>query len=188
MKKTLFCMTLVCFFANTNAQFIEQGSWIANGTLSFYSTKEKDSKDKFTSFGIMPWAGYFVMDNLGIGAMAEFSNSVTKTESSGKFTNTTFLFGPILRYYLVNGLFAQGYFGIGSEKFKNEFGGGSSSESTYNITEFLLGAGYAVRITETVFLDPVIAFKSRKQKDKDNDFEETESGICFMINFTILLK
>lgn len=181
-------MMLIGIIVNAQAQFIEQGSIIANGTFSFYSTKVKDSENKSTSFGIMPWAVFFVADNLAVGAMADFSNSVSKNGSTSKVTNTTFLFGPIVRYYLENGIFGQGYFGIGSEKFKSEFGGSSSSESTYNITEFMLGAGYAIRITETVFLDPIIAYKSRKLKDKDSDSEGTESGICFMINFTIRLK
>lgn len=174
---------------SAHAQFIEQGSIIANGTFSFYSTKYKESDEKYTSFGIMPWAGFFVMDDLAVGAMLEFSNTVQKSGSDNKYTNSSILFGPVVRYYpLGNGFFAQGDFGFGSDKDKNEFGGSSSSESTYNITQFHMGVGYSIQITDMVYFDPIFTYKSRKMKDKDSDFEDTESGICVMASFTIRLK
>lgn len=188
MKKILLSVMLIGIFVNAHAQFIEQGSIIANGTFSFYSTKYKESNDKYSSFSIMPWAGFLVMDNLAVGGMIEFSNSVQKSDSDNKITNSSFIIGPVIRYYLDNGLFFQGDLGLGSDKNKFEFGGSSSSESTYNITQFRLGVGYAIRITETVFFDPVISYKSRKMKDKDSDNEDTESGLCLMASFTIRLK
>lgn len=179
-------MLLMSMSVSTYSQFLTKGSIIANGSFSFYSTKFKESKDKYSGFEIVPWGGYLVADNLAIGAMIEFEQDVVKNDDIDyKETGTGFLFGPVVRYYLNNGFFAHGDLGIGKKKSETE-SGSSSFESEYDLTQFRIGIGYAIRITDTVFFDPIIGFKSSKEKYDVGD--DTETGIFGMGSFTIKIK
>jgi hypothetical protein len=186
MKKTLLVMVLVCISISSYSQFISKGSMIANGSFSFYSTKFKESETKLMGFEIIPWAGYFVIDNFAVGAMLQYDLAIQKNDNSdSKTTNTGLLFGPVLRYYMDNGIFVHGDLGFGKIKSKTE-SGSSDFESDYDVTEWRIGIGYAFRITDTVFFDPIIGYKSNKEKYDSGD--DTESGIFAMGSFTIKIK
>lgn len=186
MKKAILLYAMVSIFANSHSQFFAKGSIIANGSFSVYSTKFKGSKDKYSGFEIMPWGGYVVVDNLVVGALLGFENYVVKNSSpNSKVTQNGFQIGPVVRYYLNNGLFAHGSLGLGTTKSKSEFGT-NSSESKYDTFEVRIGIGYAIRITETVFFEPIIGFKSNKEKYYVGD--DTETGLFGMGSFTIKLK
>jgi hypothetical protein len=192
MKKALLSLVLVSIFASSFAQFIEKGSVIANGSFSFYSTKFKESEYKYMGFEIMPWAGYFVADNFTVGLMIEFDFAKIEGEDSFYGTtvnkNTDILVGPVLRYYLDNGFFVHGDVGFGKSKSKYEYDNDSypDSESEYDITQIRIGIGYAFRITDTVFFDPIVGYKTSTEKYESGD--DTESGIFAMGSFTIKIK
>ena len=121
MKKILFLVVMLGVVTSTYSQFITQGSIIANGSFSFYSTKFKESENKYSGFEIVPCGGYFVMDNFAVGAMIEFDQEVQKNDDIDyKQTSTSFLFGPVVRYYLNNGLFGHGVLGTGNRKRNQE--------------------------------------------------------------------
>src|SRR5262245_18161509 len=138
MKKALLTLLMVSIFASSFAQFIEKGSVIANGSFALHSTKFKESEDKYTGFEIMPWGGYFVADNFTVGLMIEFDlEKVEYSAGNYKTTTTETLFGPVLRYYLNNGIFFHGDLGFGKSKDKTEYDGGSPpSENEYDVTQF----------------------------------------------------
>lgn len=187
MKKALLLVVMAGIFTSSYGQFIDKGSVIANGSFSFYSTKFKDSEDKYSGFDIMPWAGYFVADNFAVGLMFSYENDVVKNDNlNSKTTDNTFQVGPVIRYYLNNGFFAQGTVGFGKVKSKSEYDGSTSYDSEYDTFEYRIGIGYAIRITESVFFDPVIGFKSNKEKYDSGD--DTETGFFGMGSFTIKLK
>ena len=187
MKRALLALVMVGIFASSYSQFIEKGSIITNGSFSFYSTKYKESKDKTSGLDIVPMASYFVIDNFAIGVMVDYHHEMVKNDAAdSKTTINSFLFGPVARYYLKNGFFAQGDFGFGKNKSKYEFGGSSSAETEYDVTQIRIGIGYAFRIGGIAFVEPIIGYKSRKNKYDSSD--DTESGIFAMGGITIKVK
>lgn len=96
------------------------------------------------------------------------------------------MFGPVVRYYMDNGLFAHGQFAFGSAKNKSE-SGGTSFESKFSTSELKIGVGYAVRITDTVLFEPVVGFLSEGSKDKSSSVKSTENGLFLMGGFTVFL-
>ena len=187
MKKILLLVVMLGIITSAHSQFITQGSIVGNGSFWMYSTKFKESKDKYSGFEIMPWAGYFVMDNFAVGAMIDYDHDVVDYDASNyKTKNNTILFGPVVRYYLNNGFFAHGDLGFGKTKSKTDYSGSPDIESDFSATQLRIGIGYAFRITDTVFFDPIVGLKSNKEKYDSGD--DTETGIFAMGSFTIKIK
>lgn len=72
MKKILISLCMCVFASSVQAQFIKQGSIIGGGSFDFHTEKVKDSNSKGSSFNLIPFAGYLVMDNLVVGANLEY--------------------------------------------------------------------------------------------------------------------
>ncbi|GAB1445575.1 hypothetical protein MASR2M41_12860 [Flammeovirgaceae bacterium] len=182
MKKIIALLVFVAGTATSGySQFIKQGTVIGGGFFEFQSKKNSDYDFKTSTVSLMPWAGYMVIDNVAVGALLNVS---TQTSKSGgyKSTDTNILFGPVARYYLSNGLFAHGQFGIGSQKSKDD-----DSEDKYGASELRIGVGYAARITDTILFEPIVGYLSSSIKNKDTDIKSTDNGFFLMAGFTIFL-
>lgn len=189
MKK-IFLLAFVCvIYTSVLAQFIKQGSIIGGGSFDFHTEKVKDSNSKGSSFNLVPYAGYLVMDNLVVGANLEFGTSSAESGSPSNITvkNNSVMFGPLVRYYVDQGLFAHGQYNFGSSKDTYDFGTGETTDK-YGKSQIRLGIGYAARITDTVLFEPMIGYYSHTEKDKATDNKTTTSGIFIMGGFTIILK
>src|SRR5688572_26597511 len=107
MKTNLLLMMMLVSALAVNAQF-NKGRMLVAGEFSFTSTTNKSKSAstttenfKTTSVGFSPSIGYFVMDNLAVGASIGASTSKTKDSDSDQVVNTSnFTFGPFARYYL----------------------------------------------------------------------------------------
>ncbi len=189
MKKIILVWLISGIATAGFSQFIKQGSIIGGGSFQFSTEKVKDSEFKGSSFSLMPWAGYLVIDNLVVGADLLVSTSKSESGAPSNFTNkdNSILFGPLVRYYIDQGLFAHGQFNFGSSKSTFESSGFSSTEE-YGLSQYRLGIGYAARITDTVLFEPIIGYYSQTQKDKSDDSKSTTSGLFIMGGFTIILK
>ncbi len=149
----IFTFILVAgLFAQT-----QKGNWMIGGSAEFTSQKQNDFKT--TTFGINPNAGYFVIDDLAIGAALQFS-SVKDDDEDDAFT--TFAFGPFVRYYFVDlgpsaKLFANGSFGFGNVKY-----GDSQS-----FTQWDISAGPAIFLNQHTALEIALGYGSQKFKDFD---------------------
>lgn len=187
MKKIIVLIAFVASMATTGySQFIKRGTIIGGGSFEYRSHKDtNDSNNKRSSFNLMPWAGYLVVDNFVAGALLAVSTSKNETLSFTS-TSTDLMFGPVARYYMDNGLFAHGQFAFGSGKNKTE-SSGFSSESKFNKSELKIGVGYAARITDTVLFEPIVGFLSEGSKDKSSSVKNTENGLFLMGGFTIFL-
>ncbi|MEP2669574.1 MAG: outer membrane beta-barrel protein [Cyclobacteriaceae bacterium] len=182
MKKIIVLIVFVAGIATSGySQFIKQGTIIAGGSFEFNSHKDNDSDFKRSGLSLMPWAGFMVIDNFAVGGILDVSTSTTESGGS-KFTSNSFMAGPFARYYLDNGLFAHGQFTLGGGKTDS----GTVQKTSSN--ELKIGAGYAIRITDTVLLEPILGYMSRSQKDKDTDLKFSESGFFFMGGFTIFIN
>ncbi len=183
MKKIIVLILFVSGIATTGySQFIKKGTIIGGGAFEFRSHKD-DASNKQSSLSLAPWGGYLVVDNVVVGALLGVSTSKTEG-SSFTVTSTDILFGPLARYYMDNGLFAHGQFAFGSGK--SEVTGSAANKQS--LSELKLGAGYAVRITDTILFEPIAGFLSIGRKDKSSNVKNTENGFFLMGSFTIFIN
>jgi len=173
-------MLVSCVASMGYSQFLKKGSIIGGGSFEFQTTKNKDVDSKGHSLFISPRAGYLVIDNLVAGAGLGLGNSGSKSGSSEATANSIY-FTPFARYYLDKGLFFHGEYSFGVNKIKTDFNG---SETTFKVksSNYRLGLGYAVRITDTVLFEPMIGYYR-----SSNDAFKT-SGLFINGGFTIILK
>lgn len=88
MKKVLFIAALVAASFAGQAQ-TSKGTYLLGGGAGFNSTKGA------TTWNVSPNAGYFVIDNLAVGANLDVKDQNTAA-------GTTFGVGPFVRYYFVS--------------------------------------------------------------------------------------
>ena len=114
MKKTILLSGIFLLAVSFSfGQFVEKGSMMFNGNISYYTGKTKEENTGFTQeytsthilSGLM--FQYFIINNLAVGAMVNNQLSIDKDDSGNKFTESDFLFGPVARYYIWQALFAQ---------------------------------------------------------------------------------
>ena len=198
MKK-LFSIVFISVVAMTThsygQKFIPKGTIIGGGAFSIDIGTSKSefsgftNEDSHTAIVVTPSASFFVIDDLAVGAALGLETEKIKEKGSGggedSFSQVTF--GPMVRYYFASGPFAQGSFGIGTRK-TSFSSGGSTIESNFSITTWQLGAGYSVRISDTILLDPMVGYGSNKRDNKDNDQVSSYAGLFIQVGFTLLLK
>jgi len=189
MKKILLVWLISGISTVGFSQFIKQGSIIGGGSFQFSTEKVKDSEFKGSSFSLMPWAGYLVIDNLVVGADLLVTTSSSESGAPSNFStkDNAILFGPLVRYYLDQGLFVHGQYNLGSSKSTFESSGFTSTDE-FGLSQYRLGVGYAARISDTVLFEPMIGYYSQTQKDKSIDTKSTTGGLFIMGGFTIILK
>ncbi|MFB9057565.1 outer membrane beta-barrel protein [Mariniflexile ostreae] len=141
-----------------------EGDVIVEGSVNFNSTNDKNSDVKTNKFGISPKVGFFISDDLAIGASLNVSSG--KIESSGVDTSKKSEFGV--------GVFGRYYFLDLGARFKTftELGLGynTSDDKIADLKENTLGANldlginYFVKenIALTFSLDNLISFSSSK--------------------------
>jgi hypothetical protein len=98
----------------------ESGNMMLGGNLSFYSTSYQGSNAKNNGMTFSPSFGYFLKDNLAVGASLAVSNNSSGT-GSNKDVNSSFAFGPFARFYKFTSnenfaFFAQAGLNFGSGK------------------------------------------------------------------------
>lgn len=184
---------VLCFVSSSSAQFIPKGSIVGGGGFSFQSGKNKSDNGTFdveykqTSVSFTPTLQYYIIDNLGVGAALSLRSTKVK-DSDGNYESSegSVTFGPLVRYYFTDGPFLQGYFGFGSEKSKIT-SGTTTGESTFGVTEYELGFGYSVKVTETILLDPMFGYGGFTNKNKDTDLKSSYSGLFLRVGFSLIL-
>jgi hypothetical protein len=149
-------LTLVIATASfaANAQ-TAQGNWLIGGGAGFSSGKSSGASSSTSTFFIAPNAGYFVADDIAVGAEVSFV-SLTGGYSS-------FSAAPFVRYYFLPlgdaaKLLAQGSFGFGSSK-------GGDGASSVSSTNWKIEAGPAFFLNQHVALETLLYYGSEKEKD-----------------------
>ncbi len=192
MKKLSLTFLLALISLAGFSQF-SKGTWLVGGSISadFQSDKNKNGNtttvlDHYNQFTFNPQAGYFVIDNLAVGAGVLMSSSTTKSASSNDKTTTHDVsLSPFLRYYYKY-FYGQAsvHVGSGSNKVVNDAG---SNETTYNTSGWSVAAGYALMLNESVAVEPQIGYQSNGAKYSSTDKDVT-SGLFINIGFQIYLK
>ena len=169
MKRTLNLLkfiTLCCISLNAFAQ-TEKGKYIIGATTTLNAGVIEHSlvqdhvstlSERITRFSLSPHTGYFVKDNLALGAELSVSISNTKDyDYNSELRESTIAFSPFVRYYLGNKkvkpyMHASG--GIGS--YKDNYIASSSEyndESTITLFYYSIGAGAGFFISDGVSID-----------------------------------
>lgn len=139
MKKGLFTLVAALGFFAASAQ-INQGAILVNAQsdLNFVSTSP-DGGESYSQFNIGLKGGYFVIENLAVGAQLGYYKHSEADDASTSFG----LFG---RYY-VNGKIILGA----------GFNANKEGEASY--TTIPLEAGYAAFITDNIAIEPVVTYE-----------------------------
>jgi outer membrane autotransporter protein len=199
MKKLIvFCLSLAAF-TSANAQF-EQGRILAggNGSLSIVTDKNKTGNTTVVtgttvSFGLTPQFGYFIMDNLAVGAELQFGVSSFNPKDDNAFSKSSSvstLIGPFARYYFDPGVFVQGGFGLGSQSSKFTSGGGTTTDTKFVTSRVNLGVGYALFLNDNVAVEPMISYQSRILREVDSDpvAKDVDNGVYISVGFQVYLS
>lgn len=195
MKKfTFFFIAMAAAFTG-HAQF-EQGRKLVGGSVSFTTTTDKSklggttvTNGKQTSFSVSPNFGFFVIDNLAVGAGLGISVYSYKPENSNnKNTGTGIVFTPLVRYYLPVNVFFHGELGVGSAKSKSK-NGNNTYESKSGVTNWALAAGYAIFLNESksVAIEPMLGYGSDVYKNKDTKVKDIDNKLFLKVGFQIYL-
>ncbi len=97
----LFTLLLVLGICSMTGAQVNKGAWMVGGSLSMESSEGE------TAVKIEPQVGYFLINNLALGANFNIDFEGDETE-----TNV----GPFVRYYAFKGLFAQAGVDYGKAK------------------------------------------------------------------------
>jgi hypothetical protein len=196
MKRIFIVLVLAMISSGAFAQF-NKGRYLVGGGLSFqtYANKTKagsttNTGAHSTDFTLSPDAGYFVIDNLAVGASLNLGAGSTKGTGTNpsKTSSTSIGLSPFVRYYLSQGIFFQGQIGFGSEKSKDTPGGSTTTTTTkYNTSNWSLGAGYAYFLNDFVAVEPMIGYGANAQKTSNPDIKYSYPGLFIKVGFQVYL-
>jgi outer membrane protein len=149
MKKGLLFFALVIFASAISYAQTDQGGMMVGGSLGISSTSYEGSTTKSSSFNFSPSFGYFISDNLAIGAGLGFGSNTTKA-GAVKSTSSSFAFGPFARYYKFTSnenfaFYGQASLMIGSGK--------SAADVKSGSTTFAISPGFSYFLNEHWGLD-----------------------------------
>ena len=98
MNKHLF-FVLFLFIATSGYSQTSSGTMMLGGTVEFSSRSyQSGSSSDAAGFTFAPSFGYFIVDNLAVGAVITLESSRLGT-GAAKSVNSSFGFGPFVRYY-----------------------------------------------------------------------------------------
>ncbi|HEX6226912.1 MAG TPA: autotransporter outer membrane beta-barrel domain-containing protein [Chryseolinea sp.] len=187
---TLFVIAMVASLG-AFAQF-NKGRMLVGGSAEFRTMSDKDktggtttTNGNRTTLSISPSFGYFIIDQLAVGAAVDMSLSKWNAKDAFDDDNntTSIQFQPFVRYYLPMGIFFQGKFGVGTAKTTYDDRG----DSKYNTSSLALSAGYAIFLSDNVAIEPELGYRTSKFKNTDSDTKNLNSGLFLRVGFQIYL-
>lgn len=178
MKKVTFLFALMSALVITSANAqTSQGNMMVGGTLSFSNTSQEGSSDAgSSSTTFSPSFGYFVIDNLAVGANIGFTSGTTDTGATKTEANT-FSFGPFARYYKFTSndkfaFFGQASLTLSSTKTETTPPG---NEVKNGSTTFAISPGFAYFFNEHWALDFSITGLSIRSNDPNKDADDDKT-------------
>jgi len=176
------------------------GSWGSDMmSLSFLHTKHRSgsnsyNEDNIRTFSLLPKGAYFIMDNLAAGLETMLARSSSQhVGSEGKYIETTFAIGPVVRYYYPLEKiypFAEIEILFGSYIDKWPTSGSIEEVYRYSLSTAGLFLGAAVPIGDMVTFDMTAGYTRivwKETEDNEDDFREIYSGPAIRMGFTIYL-
>lgn len=157
--KSIFALLFLPVSYTINSQTVAQGVWTIGGSVGFSSSKQEGAGKASNLIELLPEAGYFIIDNLGVGLNGTFSRT-----SEGNTSLSEYAMGPWARYYVYQNAFAQASFQAGSITIDGDFG----KAKTPN-TKIEVGLGYSAWLADAVAMEPLIFYNISRSKDENTD-------------------
>jgi hypothetical protein len=209
MKRLYVLIPAICFLLilPVNAQF-DKGTFITSVTstiglgdfgtglmnLGFTTNKIKDTggdvnvTSKSFCLNIIPRGGYFVIDNLAVGADIMASLSSQKSQDSDyKYSETLLAVGPFARYYYpLDNIypFAEANVAVGS--WKEKWSNGSEGDDTETLLIYGFGVGASMPLGEKVMIDALVGYSSQSWKGED-DYKYIYGTVGIRFGIIVLL-
>lgn len=209
MKMLYLIIPVICLLSLLPAEAQpEQGKFITgvsstlglgeHGTdmmsMGFTTRKIKDSGGDVNvtystiHFNLLPRFGYFIIDNLAVGAelLAGFSLEKSK-DSDYKSSESLLAIGPFARYYFpLENIYpfieSNAGFGFWQEKWSN----GSEGDNKEGLFSWGFGAGVSKPVGKNVMLDALVGYMSQSWKNPDNDYKYIYGTIGLRFGITLL--
>jgi outer membrane protein len=196
MKRIVTIFALALIWSGAYAQF-NQGRYLAGGSIGLTTNKYETENttttttvSNSTNFSIAPDVGYFVIDNLAVGAALDFGVGSSKGKGSNAFkeTSSSIELSPFVRYYLPQAIFFQAQFGFGSSTSKyTPAGSNTSTKSKDALFGWGLATGYAYFLNDFVAIEPMIGWASNSSKVKDTNNKDINSGLFIKAGLQVYL-
>ena len=165
LKKYILLTFLIVCCCSAFSQ-ISKGEWLAGGDASFsYNINtpdsQNDNKITNTTITLSPDIGYFLVDNLVIGARINFTNSVHHPKTQGLYYSEQQLsLSPFIRFYILNkekkvNLIADVSYLYG--RTRTHFPPDNNGNAGYTLN--YKTAGYTVAAGPVFFLNPRVALE-----------------------------
>ncbi len=167
MKTLHFSLTMAALLCTTFAfSQTEKGNLLLGGTAGF--DVQFEDPDNYISIDLSPELGFFVIDNLAVGAALSI-----QTSKAGDFKTSAIGISPFGRYYFGSGMtriFVHGQ--VGYVTAKVDFGGGD--DSTANGTLFHFGPGVSFFLNKHVAVEGILGYTKQ-----GGDLDTSNFGIRF---------
>jgi hypothetical protein len=164
-RTSLVAIAMLSFAGFLSAQTVNQGAWMLGGSVGFSSLKVKDAENSTTYFNLSPNVGYYIIDDLAIGARINFLSISEDGDSESNFG-----FGPFVRYYVTDPIFLQvGYDLEAAVLDWNLFLGGEGST-------LHAAVGYSWFLNSGVAIEPSL-YLNLYSGDGDFDADYTRFGL-----------
>ncbi len=144
--------------------------------------------ERITRFSFIPYAGYFIKDNLALGVQLRVSLSNTKDyDYDSEDRETSVDFAPFIQYYFGGKKvkpFVSASGGIGS--YKNTYIASSpkyNNESTSTILTYSLGAGVGFFLNDMVSIDLELGY-GRISSKINKDFKGIQNAFGLNAGFS----
>lgn len=185
-----YLIVLPFLFSYTLSAQTSKGSFLVGGnvTADYSDTESQGAGTKSSSFDIDPKAGFFVIDNLSLGALIPFSFGKSRYRYSGvafpdtESSTTSVGFGPFIRYYFpINKLklitelgYSWNESKTNTTSFDLQTGQQFDVELNTNQKRFQIASGIALFLSESAAIEFLINYQ--------NTDSETESEELFYTN------
>ncbi len=143
-----------------------------------------DDKEEYSVFNFSPKLGYFITNNLVLGANMKFW-----VQNQDEYKTSIWGIGPFVRYYITNGktvpfVEAEATFGSYKDTWESSYSDGEDKES---LTTLSLGGGVAFFINDYISIDGMVGYKTTTMKDSDSEDEDktTLNNFGLVIGFTV---
>jgi hypothetical protein len=177
LSKISFFLFLLLAAGSLNGQFMESGDFLMGSTVGFSSTSSKVTQSSATGGGektprslqinLNPNIGYFLMDDFALGIGLDYTYSHQRDADNNRRTDSDFLFGPFMRYYLPvqekMAFFGVLDFGFGNSSNENLLVAGNESVSS-NIFAVGVGPGFTILSSNAIGIEAIFKYNFARSK------------------------
>lgn len=151
MKTSTALAILILFFSikASGQSLIGKGTYSINGTVSFISYYDENSKFNSSVFIMSPGCDYFIIDNLSLGLKLNIQN-----ESYGGTSYMNWGIGPSARYYMSDKIFKP--FLLVSYSYGQQ--NTSMSDDDIKLSDITFGVGGDYFLTDNVAIETLVSY------------------------------